>query len=96
MAASGAWRYDDTARQRVENIFHLYDTNGSGELELNEYYMLDHIIHRFDRKDLSRLARKQADSPAMSWESDEDDERVEQHPSVYLAACTASEFLAGR
>lgn len=73
----GGWRYDYNTRQRVEDIFHLYDSDGSGQLELNEYYMLDHVLHRFDTKGLARLARKCSNlAHEMCWDPDEDEERV--------------------
>jgi len=72
-ARRGAWCYAH-CRPRVEDIFHLYDSDGSGELELNEYYILDHILNRFDEKGIARFARKV--QPSMSWGPDEERERV--------------------
>ena len=77
----GAWNYSH-CRPRVENIFNLYDVDGSGSLELNEYYILDHILNRFDEKGMARFARKV--QPSMSWGPDEERERVTPHRSLAI------------
>ena len=86
MIGRGVWQYDQVAKGRVEGIFHLYDKDGSGELELNEYYILDHIIHGFDEKGLARLAQKLGAQE--SWDHQEEHERVRWSG---LAACTCEQ-----
>ena len=64
----------------------MYDKDGSGELELNEYYILDHIIHGFDEKGLARLAQKLGAQE--SWDHQEEHERVRWSG---LAVCTCDQ-----